>query len=260
MLSKEYEFQGRVGVWETGPVTDTRPVVLFDLDGTLVDPAGSITGGIAFALEAMGLPVPEEHTLRKMVGPKLTDGLLRYTAVREEQVSDVIAIYRGHYLEHGLKQSRVYPGLPELLQVLRGEGYGLGVATQKPEPLAGTLLSAMGLADSFDVIRGSHADETLMPGHPEYRAGKKEIIAAALGTFGAAAQAVMVGDRYQDVEGARANEVHCVGVAWGFAAEGELESAGALTVAADADELADVLRSYFRDASLEGKAGSRGSL
>lgn len=244
-------------------MTQRAPVVLFDLDGTLVDPAGSITGGIAYALAAMDLPVPEDAVLRRMVGPKLSDGLLRFTAVTEELLPEVIALYRAHYLEHGLRQSRVYPGLPGLLASLRSEGYGLGVATQKPEPLANTLLAALELADAFDVIRGSHADETLTAGHPDFRAGKAEIIGAALRFFGAGPEeAVMVGDRYQDVDGARANALQCLGVAWGFADEGELESAGALVLAEDARDLDRAIRGYFSGRRPLGRseAGARGAL
>lgn len=223
-----------------------RPVVLFDLDGTLVDPAGGITGGIEHALGAMGLPVPEADVLQSMIGPKLADGLINILGVPAEQVDGVIAEYRRWYGVQGMAMSRVYPGVADLLAGLQADGVHLAVATQKPEPLAVDLLTRHGLAGYFTVIRGAHADETLMPGDPGYRPGKTEIIAAALADVsaiagveaGAELDAVMVGDRHQDVNGAHSNGIDCIGVAWGFAAEGELAAAGVSAVVHSAEELA----------------------
>ncbi|NVM99238.1 HAD hydrolase-like protein [Arthrobacter sp. SDTb3-6] len=215
--------------------------VVFDLDGTLVDPAGGITGGIAHALHSLGLPVPAPEMLDRMVGPKLADGLVNILGVPEPQVPAVIASYRSWYAERGMAMSAVYPGIKELLGLLRARGAQLAVATQKPEPLAQTLLAHHGLAGCFDVIRGSHADETLMPGDAGYRAGKAEIIAAALDAMPGADRAVMVGDRHQDVNGARANGLDCIGVAWGFAPDGELEAAGAAGVVHSTEGLLQAL-------------------
>jgi phosphoglycolate phosphatase len=206
---------------------------LFDLDGTLIDPAGGITEGIAHALQSLGLAVPSDAALAGMVGPKLSDSLLGRTDATAEQVPELISIYRQWYLEHGIAMGRVYPGLVEVLAELQAEGVPLGVATQKPQSLAVTVLRAHGLDSYFQVISGSSDDESILPGQPGYRGGKKEIIAAALAATGADT-AVMVGDRAQDVNGAAANGLPCIGVAWGFAEHGELASAGAVAVVQDA--------------------------
>lgn len=241
------------------------PVVLFDLDGTLVDPAGGITGGIAHALRSLELPVPAEEELSAMVGPKLADALMSIAAVPADRVADVIASYRAWYREVGLAMSTVYPGIRELLAELVNRGVLLAVATQKPEPLAVELLTHHGLAGFFTSIRGAHADETLKAGDPGYRPGKAEIIAAALadvaaGTAGTTrvsgqpeqqAQAIMVGDRHQDVKGARSNKLACIGVSWGFAQEGELAAAGAAAVVHSAPELAHMLGELLGEVALK---------
>lgn len=214
--------------------------VLFDLDGTLVDPAGGITGGIAHALDAMGLPPLSSAELDSMIGPKLADALVTIAGVPLEQVPATVEVYRSWYRSTGMALSRVYPGIVETLGALKAAGVRIAVATQKPEPLAKILLAHHGLTDYFDVISGAHADESLMPGDPDYRGGKQEIIAAAL-TFLDVPHAVMVGDRYQDVRGAHANGLPCIGVAWGFAADGELAAAGAAAVVHTTDELLAVL-------------------
>lgn len=225
--------------------SDALGAVIFDLDGTLVDPAGGITQGIAHALRAMNLPVPEQQVLNAMIGPKLGDALVGLANVPAELVDAVVLSYRSWYGIHGIAMSRPYEGVRELLVTLRAAGYRVAVATQKPEPLAQKLLAHHGLADLIDVIRGSNPDESIRPGHPDYRAGKKEIIATALedvdaGPHGKNA-AIMVGDRYQDVEGATANDLECIGVGWGFSADNELVQAGAACVVENVVELADKL-------------------
>ncbi|AIY00347.1 HAD superfamily protein [Arthrobacter sp. PAMC 25486] len=240
-------------------------MVLFDLDGTLVDPAGGITGGLQYALAAMDLPVPGIDELNAVIGPKLADALLNMLGVPADKVDAVITAYRSWYAEQGMAMSVVYPGIDGLLSQLKDDGVHLAVATQKPEPLAKTLLAHHGLDDYFVTIKGSHADENLSPGHPEYRPGKMEIIAAALAETsalaalhvvpGARIEAVMVGDRHQDVHGASHNGLDCIGVSWGFAAEGELAAAGVTAVVHSTDELFTTL-----NAQTAAGEGTRGDL
>jgi phosphoglycolate phosphatase len=215
-------------------VTHTTVPVIFDLDGTLVDPAGGITGGIAAALTELGLPVPGPAQLDAMVGPKLSHALTGIAGVPAERLEAAITIYRAHYVSTGIAQSRLYPGIGDLLEAFVAAGRPLGVATQKPEALARTVLEHHGIAGLFDTIRGSASDE-LAEADASAPAGKAAIVAAALADLETrsgpeAARAVMVGDRAQDVAGATANGLECIGVAWGFAPDGELELAGAVDV------------------------------
>jgi phosphoglycolate phosphatase len=232
-------------MWETVPVTDSPALAIFDLDGTLVDPAGSITGGIAYALEAHGLPVPDAGTLSSMVGPPLLESLHRLAEVHDDMLPAVVHTYRQRYISHGLAQSRPYPGIPELLARLRADGLHLAVATQKPQNLAEKLLRAQDLDQYFHSIHGAPDDETLPPA-PDGKAG---IVRAALETNHARAdRAVMIGDRRHDAAGAAANGIPCIGVAWGFAPDGEFDSLGLAAVAADADELGRAIAAVLHGA------------
>jgi phosphoglycolate phosphatase len=205
----------------------------------------------------MNIPVPPAETLNAMIGPKLSDALLTHTDATLEQVPELISIYRAWYREHGIAMSSLYPGITDVLAALRADGVLLAVATQKPEPLAEIVLAHHGVAGAFDVICGSSADETLMPGDPGYRSGKTEIIAAAMAALGQDT-ALMVGDRHQDVAGATANGLRTVGVSWGFAADGELLDAGVSAVVETSDELLSELRIGLAQAGHErfAKAGS----
>jgi phosphoglycolate phosphatase len=211
--------------------------VIFDLDGTLVDPAGGITDGIASALRGLGLPVPGQDLLEAMIGPKLSDSLLNVAKVPAGLLDEVIRRYREYYVATGIAQSRLYPGILELLEAYAAAGRPVAVATQKPQNLARTVLAHHGIDGLFLSIRGSADDETAVDGVP---LGKTEIIAAALRDL-ETQHAIMVGDRAQDVSGAIANGLDCIGVAWGFAPDGELEAAGSVAVVITAEELAKAI-------------------
>ena len=211
--------------------------VIFDLDGTLVDPAGGITDGIAAALTAVGLDIPPREQLEAMIGPKLSDSLVNIAGVPLGLLPEVIALYRAYYLASGIAQGQLYPGIGELVRSYASSGRPIAVATQKPEGLARTVLEHHGIASCFKSIRGSAADETLDQAGPR---GKTAIVAAALTDLGTQS-AVMVGDRAQDVAGALANGLDCIGVSWGFALDGELQDAGAMVIAHDAAGLASTI-------------------
>jgi phosphoglycolate phosphatase len=206
--------------------------VIFDLDGTLVDPAGGITDGIAAALTELGLGIPRKARMDAMIGPKLSHSLTDIAGVPADRLDDAIRIYRTHYRTTGIAQSRLYPGIRALLESFVQAGRPIAVATQKPEGIAKTVLEHHGIAGLFHTIRGSAADEAAAAGLPS---GKAEIVAAALADLATQhgldiQHAVMVGDRAQDVAGAAANGLDCIGVGWGFAPDGELATAGAAEI------------------------------
>ncbi|WP_347107430.1 HAD hydrolase-like protein [Paenarthrobacter sp. S56] len=214
-------------------MTQTTVPVIFDLDGTLVDPAGGITGGISAALREVGLPVPEQAVLNAMVGPKLSDSLLHLAGVPADLVDETIERYRRHYKETGIAQSKLYPGILELLQFFAASGRAVAVATQKPQGIARLVLEHHKIADFFVAIHGAPDDESLSANTAP---GKVEIVGAALAAL-QSQSAAMVGDRHQDVAGAMANGLDCIGVSWGFAPDGELEQAGAVAVVESTQEL-----------------------
>ena len=223
----------------------SAPVVLWDLDGTLLDPAGAITGGIARALAEHGHPVPAD--LDQFVGPPVGVSLRTFTDVPEEQIPHVVASYRARYRTEGLAQTRIYPGVVELLETLHGAGVRMAVATQKPEPVAELAVEKFGLGRWFETVSGAADDLAAPHAHPHLAHDKPAIIGEALRRLDVSApdpaRTVMIGDRRYDAEGAAAHGLDCLGVTWGFAAAGELEQ-GFVAVARDAAELTGLLAPY----------------
>ncbi|MDN5632333.1 HAD hydrolase-like protein, partial [Kocuria sp.] len=184
-----------------------RPVVLWDLDGTVLDPAGAITDGIAEALWTCGFDVPEN--LERFVGPPIGESLRRYTDVPEDQIRQVVSVYRAGYLTEGLERTRLYPGIREVLDTLAQRGVRQAVATQKPERIATTVVERFDLAGYFETVSGA-ADDLAGPGAgagngpgaanaPGPLHDKPAIIGEALRRLGALppdpTRTVMVGDR-----------------------------------------------------------------
>ncbi|WP_258137845.1 MULTISPECIES: HAD hydrolase-like protein [unclassified Arthrobacter] len=225
--------------------------VLFDLDGTLVDPAGSITSGIRHALVAHDVADPGEEAVEALVGPPLQIGLRTLDGVTDENIDQIIAAYRARYAAVGMAASRVYPGLRELLAALRAAGIYVAVTTAKPEPIARDLIAKQGLDSSLDAIFGNASE------HGSLGSSKTHIVRAALqaGELDPA-RTVVVGDRYYDLDAARENSVASIGVSWGFALPNELDAADHL--ADSVPELAVLLLGEERAAALNGQPMQEG--
>ena len=206
--------------------------VLFDLDGTLTDPGIGITNSVRYALERYGIAVADRRELYCFIGPPLRESFEKYYGFSEKQAREAVACYREYFAQTGLLENKVYDGIESLLQQLRAAGKTLLVATSKPEVFARRILEHFGLDGYFDFIAGATLDET--------RVRKADVIAYALDSCGVTdlAQAVMVGDREQDVLGARAMGIDCIGVLFGYGSREELEQAGARYLAETVEDIA----------------------
>ena len=200
-------------------------VVLFDVDGTLIDSAGGIARSAAAALAEFGRPPLTADQLRSFIGPPLADSF-RLLDLPADQVDGVVDAYRCHYLSDGILDYRVYPGVPELLERLVSAGLRLGVATSKRTASARHVLEHAGLAGWFRSIAGSEPDGS--------RPDKAAVMTAALADLGVddPRRALMVGDREHDAIGARTLATDFIGVTWGFGTEDELVAAGATRIVA----------------------------
>lgn len=205
--------------------------ILFDLDGTLTDSGIGIIKCAKLTLAHYGLPIPDDQTMRSFVGPPLRLSFRKF-GVSDDKIAEAISIYRNRYTVIGMFENFPYPGIAELLEQLKAQGHRLFVATSKPEHMAITILEHFGLAQYFDRICGAASDDT--------RSKKEEVIAYLLEKEGNPCDTIMVGDTIYDIDGAKANHMEAIGVAWGYGNVAEMKNAGA-QIADTPEELLSLL-------------------
>lgn len=216
-----------------------RTHVLLDLDGTLSDSSPGIGRSLQHAFRACGYEPPTDDEVRTVIGPPF-ELTLPTLGIPRHDLTRVVAAYRDRYEDIGLFENALYDGIAEMLAEL-GARCTLALATAKPEPTAVRIVEHFGLRHHFAV----HAGATFDIGRG--RRTKAQVIAHALRMLRIPAgdHVVMVGDRDHDVEGARANGIDCIGVAWGFGSADELTAAGAsVVVDAPSDVVAAVAGTY----------------
>ncbi len=193
-----------------------RPIVLFDLDGTVSDSAAGILAALRHAFAEHGIAPLDPQTERALLGPPFYESLPPF--VGAERVPAIIASYREHYART-MYETTAFTGVPEVLRALTRAGRRLAVATSKPEPYAVPIVDHLGLTEVFETIGGDELDGSLRT--------KALVIGKVLRRLGdpAAHDVVMVGDRMHDVLGAREHGIECIAVRWGYATPGELAEA-----------------------------------
>ena len=207
---------------------------MFDLDGTLSESAPGIIGAMRLAFADLGIPPLDAATEQALVGPPWATMLP--PLIGAHRTDEVIAQYRKHYVDGELMyDTRLYPGVLDLLDALRAAGVRMAVATSKPEEYAVPIVERLGLADYFATVGGDGL-------HSE-RGTKALVITEVLHRLGDPdpAGVLMVGDRLHDVEGAAAHGIATVGVRWGYSAGDALTAAGAVRVFDTAAELTAAL-------------------
>lgn len=208
--------------------------VLFDLDGTLTDPAEGITNSVAYALHRYGITVEEKKSLYCFIGPPLNDSFMRYYGFTTEKAMEAIGVYREYFRDRGIFENEVYEGIPELLEKIKKSGRKIVLATSKPEEFAVRILEHFDLMKYFDIVAGASMDEK--------RNKKGDVIKYAMEKGGFDAEnAVMIGDREHDIYGAKENSLPSIGVLYGYGDREELETAGADFIAETVADISELL-------------------
>ena len=208
-------------------------VILFDLDGTLTDPAEGITNSIIHSLTYYGITVADKRELYDFIGPPLPESYMRRFGMDETTALEATEHFREYFGVKGLLENQIYPGIESMLRQLQAAGKTLLVATSKPEGLAVEIMDKFGLTPYFDRICGASLDRS--------RSCKEDVIAYLLACNGTAENMIMVGDTHYDVEGAAAHGIPTIGVSWGYGKVEDMEKAGAVAIAYTMDALFDLL-------------------
>ena len=190
------------------------PLVVFDLDGTLIDTAPDLVDTLNLILAREALPAVPFAAARNMIGGGarmlIERGLTAEgRASTREEVDRLYRDFVAHYSDHIADRSRPFPGLEAALNQLAEAGWRFAVCTNKLEGLSVRLLDALGLTARFDAICGQDTFGVQKP-HPDI------LLRTIERAGGAPDRAVMIGDSATDINVARAAAVPVIAVAFGY--------------------------------------------
>jgi phosphoglycolate phosphatase len=198
---------------------DPRPIklVIFDLDGTLIDSRLDLVHSVNAALRHIGRPELPEDVIASYVGdgaPILIQRALGGETVDESLVRKGLEFFLSYYREHKLDHTTVYPGIAEALAAIQNWQNGvprkMAVLSNKPVVPSRAIVEALGLGPFFSQVYGGNSFPTKKP--------DPEGVRTLLEENGARPdQAVIVGDSHVDIRTGRNAGLHTIGVTYGFA-------------------------------------------
>ena len=193
----------------------------FDFDGTIADTKEGIFNCLKYAFTKVGLPIPPESELYKMIGPPLSEGFEDVFGFKGDEVDLMIEKYRERYRAGGMFECTPYEGIENTLKTLKENGVSLSIASSKPLPFTTKLLEKFGLTKYFDFLSCPPMDAVHMT--------KTDIVNQALSLNGVIdkSRAVMIGDRFYDIVGAKEAGVEVIAALYGFGDENEFKKYGA---------------------------------
>ena len=209
-------------------------LVIFDLDGTLLNTIGDLAASVDYVMRSRNLPEHSDAEYRQMVGggiKRLVERALpAHLAADEAYVEECVAQFRRYYVDNIDTHTYPYEGMPQLLRRLCNEGVKVAVASNKFQHGTERLVAKFFGDIAFVAIEGNREGAPLKP--------DPQIVRNILNIADVeASRAVMVGDSGIDIRTAAAAGIASVGVAWGFRFAEELYDAGATNVVTTMEEL-----------------------
>lgn len=212
-------------------LTIMKKLVIFDLDGTLLNTISDLGNACNYALSEMGFAQHPLSAYNYMVGNGVRRLLQRAAPdASEETIDKLLEHFRSYYDEHCTDLTQPYPGIPELLASLCREGIRVAVASNKYQAAVDKIIAHYFPDIPFAVIRGERSD---CPKKPD-----PSVIFAILSSVPTPkSEVMMAGDSAIDIETARRACIESVGVTWGFRPVNELTAAYADHIVSDPEEI-----------------------
>jgi phosphoglycolate phosphatase len=193
--------------------------LLFDLDGTLIDPYWGITNSARYSLGKFGMVERDDAKLKLFIGPPLESAFVELYHFSKEDAKMAVAYYREYYAEKGIYENTLYDGIDAVLQELNNRNKNCVIATSKPEIFAKKIIRDFNLQHYFQHIVGSSLDGALSE--------KGDIVKYCIDNYRLnKAETIMIGDRKYDIIGAKKNGIDSLGVLYGYGSREELEKEG----------------------------------
>jgi phosphoglycolate phosphatase len=191
-----------------------KPLLVFDLDGTLAETAGDLISTLNVILTHEGLRKLPVEEARPMIGAGMRTLIKRGfsadgVALSDARLEDLFLKFLAHYEDHIADETRLYPGVIEALDQFEAAGWGFAVCTNKLEQTSVRLLTALGVADRFAAICGQNTFAVCKPNGDALRLTIER-------AGGEVQRAIMVGDSKTDIDTARNAGIPVVAMTFGY--------------------------------------------
>ena len=193
-------------------MTNPKPIILFDLDGTLIDSAPDLVGTLNIILKRHGRTTLTISAVKKLVGNgarALLERGFKETGAPAENLDALTVEFIETYVPNCAVLSRPFSGVIETLDTFANSGYRMAVCTNKPQAPSETILTELGLMQYFEVVVGGDFFPMRKP-DPQHLLGALQLMDAPENP------AIMVGDSYNDVASARNAGIPVIVVTYGY--------------------------------------------
>lgn len=210
--------------------------VIFDFDGTVTDTGEGILKSLQYSFKENGKPVPSFDELKKFIGPPIHYSFVTFYNVSEDEVTSYIEKYRERYRSKGIYECKLYDGMVDLLEQLKSKDVKIGIASSKPVKLIHDVMNTLGITNMFDAVSGTQFDDS-------HQVSKTELILNAMQKLGVTDKnrALMVGDRYFDIDGAHGAGIDCCAVLYGYGSQEEFKEHNAEYIVSATKEIAELV-------------------
>ncbi len=193
-------------------------VVLFDLDGTLLDTTEGVLESAIYAAKTLGYQELPYDKMLSFVGPPIQMSFVKHYGCSEERAQEAANLFRSYYKNNALFKATLYPGMLEVLRCLKEKGVKMGVATYKREDYAISILKHFGIAPFCMSMHGADNFNKLT---------KADIVNICISEMTSHREdAVLIGDTEHDAIGAKKAGVNFLGVTYGFGFKTEMDING----------------------------------
>ncbi len=219
-------------------MTNPKPIILFDLDGTLIDSAPDLVGTLNIILKRHGRTTLTISSVKKLVGNgarALLERGFKATGAPAENLDALTVEFIETYVPNCAVLSRPFSGVIETLDTFANSGYRMAVCTNKPQAPSETILTELGLMQYFEVVVGGDFFPMRKP-DPQHLLGALQLMDAPENP------AIMVGDSYNDVASARNAGMPVIVVTYGYTTTPAHELGGDILV----DHFSDIVTAVAR--------------
>lgn len=207
-------------------------VIIFDVDGTLLDTTEGILAAVKYTVDNCGFTEPSETVIKTFIGPPIKESFLRTYDIDNETANKLTTVFRNRYKDVDLLKAKPYQGILEVFDLIKMLGMKSAIATYKRQDYAENIVKHFGFGEYTDIIFGADNDNKMR---------KKDIIEKCIEVSGITdySRVLMVGDSDNDAIGASQIGVDFLGVTFGFgfSTKEEIYAHGAVYAADNAYEI-----------------------